>query len=93
MSKLMITVLTGVFVMGVCSVSFAGMFDKAIEATEQANTMTKDAKATADSAEQKTIEAQSASTQDSGSVIDQTKETVKETVNDKVNQTVDNFGK
>lgn len=36
MSKLMITVLTGVFVMGVCSVSFAGMFDQLLEATEEA---------------------------------------------------------
>lgn len=36
MSKLMITVLTGVFVMGVCSVSFAGMFDQLLEATEKA---------------------------------------------------------
>lgn len=89
----MITVLTGVFVMGVCSVSFAGMFDQLLEATEEANTMAKDAKATADSVEQKTIEAQGASTQDSASIIDQTKKTVKKTVNDKVNQTVDNFGK
>jgi len=100
MSKFMVTVLTGVFVMGVSSVSFAGMFDKAIEATEEANTMAekanttaKDAKAKIDSEEQKAIEAQDASTQESGSMMDQAKETVKKTVNDTVNEKVDNFGK
>ncbi len=96
MSKFMIAVLTGVFVMGVSSVSFAGMFDQLLEATEEANTMAKDAKATADSAEQKTIEAQGASTQGSGSLMDQVKGKAKETVNDTggtVNEKIDNFGK
>jgi hypothetical protein len=96
MSKFMIAVLTGVFVMGVSSVSFAGMFDKAVEATEQANTMAKDAKATADSAEQKAIEAQDASTQESGGLMDQAKGKAKETVNDTqgtVNEKIDSIGK
>ena len=52
MAKFMIAVLTGLFVMGVCSVSFAGVFDDVVNTTEKANTMAKDAKTTADSAEQ-----------------------------------------
>jgi F0F1-type ATP synthase membrane subunit b/b' len=93
MTKLMIAVFTGLFVMGVCSVSFAEMLEKAVDATEQANTVAKDAKATADSVEQKSIEAQDASNQEAGSIIDQTKETAKETVNETVNETIDNLGK
>ena len=84
MTKFMIAVVTGLFVMSVGSVSFAGMFDKAVEATEQANTMAKDAKEKADSAEQKTIEAQDASKQQPGSMVDQAKEAAKETVNEKI---------
>ena len=93
MAKFMIVVFTSLFVTGVCSVSFAGIFDEVLEATEQANTMAKDAKATADSVEQKSIEAQNASTQESGNLIDQAKESVKESVNETVNETVDNLGK
>ena len=95
MAKLMIALVTGLFVMSVSSVSFAGMFDKAIEATEQANTMAKDTKAKADSTEQKAIEAQDSSTQESGSLMDQAKGKAKETVNDTqgtVNEKIDNFG-
>ena len=43
MAKFMIAVLTGLFVMGLSSVSFAGMLDQAVESTEKANTMAKDA--------------------------------------------------
>jgi len=93
MAKFMIVVFTGLFVTGVCSVSFAGMFDEVLKATEEANTMAKDAKATADSVEQKSIEAQDASNQEAGSIIDQTKETAKESVNETVNETIDNLGK
>ena len=96
MSKFMIAVLTGVFVMGISSVSFAGMFDKAVEATEKTDAMAKDAKATTDSAEQKDIEAQGASNQESGSLMDQAKGKAKETVNDTggtVNEKIDNVGK
>ena len=89
MTKFMIAVVTSLFVMSVSSLSFAGMMDKAVEATDQANTMAKDAKAKADSAEQKTIEAQDASKQQSGSMVDQAKEAAKETVNEKI----DNLGK
>ena len=89
MAKLMIAVLTGLFVMGLSSVSFAGMLDQAVESTEKANTMAKDAKATTDSAEKKAIEAQDASKQETGSLVDQAKETAKETVNEKI----DNIGK
>ena len=45
MAKIMIAVLTGLFVMGVSSVSFSGMLDKAVtDATEKADSMAKDAK-------------------------------------------------
>jgi len=89
MTKFMILVVASLLVMSVSSLSFAGMFDKAVEATEQANTMAKDAKEKADSAEQKTIEAQDASKQQTGSMLDQAKEAAKETVNEKI----DSIGK
>ena len=89
MAKLMIAVFTSLFVMGLSSVSLAGMLDQVVEGTEKANTMAKDAKAKSDSAEKKAIEAQDASKQESGSMTDQAKETAKETVNEKI----DNIGK
>jgi ABC-type uncharacterized transport system permease subunit len=89
MKKLMCVVVTSLFIMGVGSVSFAGMLDQAVEATGQANEMAKDAKEKTDSAEQKSIEAQGASTQEAGSLMDQAKESAKETVNEKI----DNIGK
>jgi len=84
MAKLMVAVLTGLFVMGLSSVSFAGALDKAADATERANTMAKDAKATKDSAGQKSIEAQDASNQETGSLTDQAEETAKKAVNEKI---------
>ena len=89
MTKFMMAGVASLFVMSVSSLSFAGMLDKAVEATEQANTMAKDAKEKADSAEQKTIEAQDASKQKPGSMVDQAKEAAKETVNEKI----DSIGK
>ncbi len=90
MSKLMTGVVVGLFVMGLGSVSMAGgMLDKAVDATEKANTMAKDAKEATDNAEQKTIEAQDASKQEAGSLSDQAKEAAKE----EVNTTIDNLGK
>jgi F0F1-type ATP synthase membrane subunit b/b' len=84
MTKFMMAVVASLFVMSVSSLSFAGMFDEAVEATDQANAMAKDAKAKADSAEQKTIEAQDASKQESTSMVDQAKEAAKKTVNEKI---------
>lgn len=89
MTKLMIAVLTGLFLLSVGSVSLAGMLDQVVEGTEKANTMAKDAKATTDSAEKKAIETQDASKQETGSLVDQAKETAKETVNEKI----DSIGK
>jgi F0F1-type ATP synthase membrane subunit b/b' len=89
MKKLMIAVLTGLFVMSLGIGSFAGMLDKAVEATESANTMAKDAKEAKDSAEEKSIKAQDASKSETGSMMDQAKETAKETVNEKI----DSIGK
>jgi F0F1-type ATP synthase membrane subunit b/b' len=86
MKKLMFAVVMGLFIMGLGSISFAGMLDQAVEATEQANTTAKDAKAKSDSAEQKAIEAQDASKQESGSMTDQAKETAKEVVNEEIDK-------
>jgi uncharacterized protein HemX len=86
MAKFMIAMLTGLFVMGLSIGSFAGMLDQAVESTEKANTMAKDAKAKSDSAEQKAIKAQNASKQESGSMTDQAKETAKETVNKEIDK-------
>jgi F0F1-type ATP synthase membrane subunit b/b' len=84
MAKFMIAVLTGLFVMSLSSVSFAGMLDEAVEATEKADTMAKDVNAKTESAEQKAIKAQDASKKESGSMMDQAKESTKETVNEKI---------
>jgi hypothetical protein len=84
MAKFMITVLTGLFVMSLSSVSFAGMLDEAVEATEKVDTMAKDVNAKTESAEQKAIKAQDASKNESGSMMDQAKESTKETVNEKI---------
>ena len=90
MAKFMIVVLTGFFVLGLGSFSFAGgMLDKAVETTGKADAMAKDAKAKADSAESKAIEAQDSSQQNSESMVDQAKEAAKETVN----KEIDNLGK
>jgi hypothetical protein len=89
MTKLMITVLTGLFVMSLGSVSLAGMLDKltgkADEATQEASETVESTKAEAGEA----IEAQDASTKESGSMMDEAKETVKETVD----ETIDGIGK
>ena len=90
MAKFMIAVLTGLFILGLGSFSFAGgMLDTAVEATGKADAMAKDAKAKSDSAESKAIEAQDASKKESGSMVDQAKEAAKETVNTEI----DNLGK
>ncbi len=84
MKKLMIAVLMGLFVMSLGSVSFAGMLDAVTDATEKANAMAKGANAKTESVEQKAIEAQDTSTKESGSMMDQAKESAKETVNEKI---------
>jgi F0F1-type ATP synthase membrane subunit b/b' len=86
MKKLMFAVVMGLFIMGLGSISFAGMLDQAAEVTEQANTTAKDAKAKSDSAEKKAIEAQDASKQESQSMTDQAKETAKEVVNEEIDK-------
>jgi len=86
MKKLMFAVVMGLFIMGLGSISFAGMLDQAVEATKQANTTAKDAKAKSDSAEKKAIEAQDASKQESQSMTDQAKETAKEVVNEEIDK-------
>ena len=89
MKKLMIAALTGLFVMSLGSVSMAGMMDKLKGAVEEdkekAGAIVEEK---ADEAG-KAIEAKDATKEESGSMMDQAKETVKETVNEKI----DNLGK
>ncbi len=89
MKKLIVIVCATLFVMGIGSASFAGMLDQAVDATEKANSMATSAKETADSTENKAIEAKDASTTESGSLVDQAKESAKETTN----ETIDGLGK
>ncbi len=85
MKKLMISVLTGLFIMSVGSLSLAGMLDdlkgKAEETKQEASETMKSEKAEAE----KSIEAKDASTKEgTGDMMDQAKEKVKETVNEKI---------
>ncbi|MDH5428058.1 MAG: hypothetical protein OEZ57_06920 [Nitrospirota bacterium] len=89
MKKFMFAVVTGLFVMGIGSVSFAGMLDKAVEATGKADAMAKEAQDKTEGVEQKSIEAQDASTDKAGGMMDQAKDAAKETVNEQI----DNLGK
>ena len=89
----MIALLTGLFVMSVGNVSFAGMLDelkgKAEEVKQEAGeTMDKTAAEPG-----KAIKTQAASNGETGDMMDQAKEKVKETVKETVNEKIDSFGK
>jgi hypothetical protein len=89
MARLMIAVLTGLFVISLGSVSLAGMMDSL---TGQAEEAKKEAQATIEKKEAesgKAIEAKDATKQEAGGMMDQVKETAKETVNEKI----DSIGK
>ena len=89
MARLMIAVLTGLFVMSLGSVSFAGMMDSL---TGKEKKKKKEAQETVEKKGAETgkaIEAKDATKQDAGSMMDQAKETAKETVNEKI----DSIGK
>ena len=89
MTKLMIAVVMGLFVMSLSIVSFAGMMDTL---TGQAEEAKKDAQETVEkkgAESEKAIEAKDATKQEAGGMMDQAKETAKETVNEKI----DNIGK
>ena len=92
MKKLMISVLTGLFLMSLGSVSLAEMLDKlkgkAEKAKQEASeTMgNKEASETMESQEaapEKSIEAQDATKEESSGMMDKAKETVKEAVEEK----------
>ncbi len=90
MKKLMIAVLTGLFVMSLGSVGMAGMLDKlkgeATEAKAEATEAVESTKAEAGEA----IEAKGATKEEeAGSMMDDAKDKVKETVNEKI----DSLGK
>lgn len=89
MKRYMIAVVTGLFVLSVGSVSFAGMMDalkgKAEETKQEAHeTMEQEAAEPG-----KAIEAKDATKEEATGMMDQVKETAKETVNEKI----DDLGK
>ena len=95
MKKLMVTMVTGLFLVGLTSLSLAGMMDdlfkKSDEATQkvnEANTQVQEGKQTLD-AGQEAIKAQSATNQGTGDMTQQLRDAAKE----KSNETIDNLGK
>jgi len=84
MKKLMIAVLTGLFVMGLSSVSFAGMMDSLTGQAEEAKKEAQETVEKKGAEPGKAIEAKDATTQEAGGMMDQAKETAKETVNEKI---------
>ena len=89
MARLMIAVLTGLFVMSLGSVSFAGMMDSLTGQAEQAKKEAQETVEKKGAETGKAIEAKDATKQEAGGMMDQAKETAKETVNEKI----DNIGK
>jgi hypothetical protein len=89
MTKLMIAVVMGLFVMSLGSVSFAGMMDKLTGQAEEAKQEAQETAEKKGAESGKAIEAKDATEQEGGGMMDQAKETAKETVNEKI----DNIGK
>ena len=89
MKTFMIAVVTGLFVMSIGSVSFAGMMDSLKGKAEEAKQEATETMESKEAEPGKTIEAQGATKEEAGGMMDQAKETAKETVNEKI----DNLGK
>lgn len=99
MKKVLSAVLSVLFVVGVAGVSFAGMMDtlkgKADETTQTSTDAHKGMDMT-EHAKEHAIEAQSATKEEAGGMMDQIKEGAKGEVNktkDTANETIDNIGK
>lgn len=82
MKKLMITVLTGLFMMSLGSVSLAGMLDKAKGKAEEAKQEASEKMENKATEPEKSIEAQDATKEESGGMMKKAKEKVKEKVGD-----------
>ena len=95
MKKFMVTMVTGLFLVGLTSLSFAGMADDLMKKSDEATQKVNEANAQAQEGKQKldagqeAIEAQSATKQETGDMTQQLKEAAKE----KSSETIDNLGK
>ena len=93
MRKFMIAVVTGLFVMSVGSVSFAGMLDSLKGKAEEAKQEASETMEKKEAEPGKAIEAKDATKEEVGGMMDQAKETAKETVSKTVNEKIDTLGK
>ena len=95
MKKFMVTMVTGLFLVGLVSLSLAGMADDLLKKSDEATQKVNETNAQAQEgkqkldAGQKAIEGQSATKQGSGDMTQQLKDAAKE----KSNETIDNLGK
>ena len=95
MKKLMVTMVTGFFLVGLAGLSLAGMADDLLKKSDEATQKVNEANAQAQEGKQKldagqeAIEAQSATKQGTGDMTQQLKDAAKE----KSNETIDNLGK
>ena len=85
MKKFMISILTGLFIMSVGSLSLAGMLDDLKATAEETKQEASEAMKSEKADVEKAIEAKDASTkEEAGNMMDQAKDKVKETVNEKI---------
>ena len=89
MARLMIAVLTGLFVMGLSIVSFAGMMDTLTGQAEEAKQEAHETMEKKGAESGKAIEAKDATEQDAGGMMDKAKETAK----DQAKEKIDTLGK
>ena len=95
MKKFMVTMVTGLFLVGLTSLSLAGTMDDVLKKSDEATQKVNEANAQAQEGKQKidagqeAIEAQSATSEGTGDMTQQLKDAAKE----KSNETIDNLGK
>jgi len=95
MKKLMVTMVTGLFLVGLTSLSLAGMMDDLLKQSDEATQKVNEANAQAQEGKQKldageeAIKSQSATSQGSGDLTQQLRDAAKE----KSDETIDNLGK
>ncbi|MDX2348027.1 MAG: hypothetical protein QNK38_04180 [Nitrospirota bacterium] len=94
MKKFMVTMVTGLFLVGLGSLSLAGMTDDLLKKSDEATQKVNEANAQAQEGKQKLdagqeINAESATKQGTGDMTQQLKGAAKE----KSNETIDNLGK
>jgi len=89
MAKFMIAVLTGLFVMGLSSVSFSGMMDTLTGKGEEAKQEAHETMEKKGAESGKAIEAKEATKEESGGMMDKAQETAK----DQAKEKIDTLGK